>query len=97
MSSDFQLASSDGILDVSQHPAAATVWFQTGFRLCYSTETGVLKVLSDILQAVDRNDMAVLVLLALSAAFDTMVHDILPQRLSVTYGFRDAAHEWLQS
>ena len=39
--------------------------------------TTMLKVLSDILQAVDRDDVAALVLLDLSAAFDTVDHDIL--------------------
>jgi len=37
----------------------------------------VLKVLSDILQAVDQGDVTALVLLDLSAAFDTVDHDIL--------------------
>ena len=43
---------------------------QSGFRPGYSTETAVLRVLADILQAVDREDLAALVLLDLSAAFD---------------------------
>jgi len=37
----------------------------------------VPNVLSDILQAVDRGDVAALVLEDLSAAFDTVDHDIL--------------------
>jgi len=39
--------------------------------------TAVLQVLSDIPQAVDRGNSAALVLLDLSAAFDTVDHEIL--------------------
>jgi hypothetical protein len=59
---------------------------QSGFRRSRSTETAVLQVLSDILQAVDHGDVAALVLLDLSAAFDTVDHEILLQCLQRTYG-----------
>lgn len=45
-------------------------------------------MLSDILQAVDRGDLAALVLLDLSAAFDTVDHSILLQRLQLTFGIQ---------
>ena len=41
----------------------------------------MLKVLADILLAIDRGDLAVLALLDLSAAFDTVDHDTLLRRL----------------
>ena len=47
---------------------------QSGFRPDHSTETVVFRVLSDILAAVDRGDLAALVLLDISAAFDNVNH-----------------------
>jgi len=65
---------------------------QSGFRAGHSTETAILRVLSDIILAVDRGDVAALVVLDLSAACDTVDHDILLQRLRVTFGIGDVAH-----
>lgn len=70
---------------------------QSGFRPRYSTETAVLSVLSDILLAVDRGDFAALVLLDLSAAFDTVDHDILLQRLRTSFGINHTALKWFKS
>jgi len=64
---------------------------QSGFRRGYSTETATIRVLSDLLDAVDRGDTAALVLLNLSAAFDTVDHEILLERLSVTFGVTSSA------
>jgi len=49
---------------------------QSGFTPGHSTETAVLWVLSDILLAVDHGDVAALILLDLSAAFDTVDYEI---------------------
>ena len=70
---------------------------KSGFRPGHSTETAVLRVLSDILLAVDRGDVAALILLDLSAAFDTVDYEILLQRLQTTYGISDVAHRWFRS
>jgi len=48
---------------------------QSAYRRNHSTETAVLRVLSDILLALDRGDFAAVALLDLSAAFDTVDHD----------------------
>ena len=45
----------------------------------------------------DRGDTAALILLYLSAAFDTVDHAILLQRLQTTFGIDDSAHRWFQS
>jgi hypothetical protein len=70
---------------------------QSGFRQGHSTETAILRVLSDILQAVDRGDLAALVLLDLSAAFDTVDHEILLRRLAISYGITGSAHSWFRT
>ena len=70
---------------------------QSGFRSGHFTESAVLCVLSGILLAVDRGDFAALVLLYLSAAFDTVNHDILLQRLESSFGIADVARDWFRS
>ena len=69
---------------------------QSGFRRGHSTETAIIRVLSD-LDAVDRDDTAILVLLDLSAAFDTVDNGILLERLRVTFGVDDTALAWFRS
>ena len=44
-------------------------------------ETAVLKVVGDILHALDTGNIALLTLLDLSAAFDSVDHSVLLQRL----------------
>jgi hypothetical protein len=70
---------------------------QSAYRACHSTETAVLKVLGDILHAVDHGDLACLTLLDLSAAFDTVDHDTLLRRLRETYGLHGNVHNWFTS
>ena len=70
---------------------------QSGFRPGHSTETAALRVFSDILEAVDSGDVAALVLLDLSAAFDTVDHAILCRRLQVSYGLGGPVLDWFRS
>jgi len=56
-----------------------------------------MRVLSDILLAVDRGNSAALVLIDLSAAFKTVDHEILLQRLRDTFVFYDTVHQWFES
>jgi len=70
---------------------------QSAYRAHHSTETAVMRVLSDILDALDRGDFAVLTLLDLSAAFDTVDHTTLLRRLQITYGITDTALVWFAS
>jgi Reverse transcriptase (RNA-dependent DNA polymerase) len=71
---------------------------QSGFRVGHSTESAITKVLSDRLLAVDNGDTAALVLLDLSAAFDTVDTDtILLERLNTSFGICDSALNWFCS
>jgi len=57
----------------------------------------VTKVLGDILLALDDGNISMLTLLDLSAAFDTVDHDILLRRLEVSYGLGGAVLSWFRS
>ena len=70
---------------------------QSGFRSGHSTETVILCVLSDILEAVDNGDVAALVLLDLSGAFDTVDNDILYRCLQLSFGLNGPALAWFRS
>ena len=54
---------------------------QSAYRRHHSTETALLRVMSDLLSAADSQRVTLLGLLDLSAAFDCVDHDILLHRL----------------
>jgi hypothetical protein len=58
---------------------------QSAYRVAYSTKTALLRVLNDILLSVDNGNAVILNLLDQSAAFDTIDHGILLNRLSARF------------
>lgn len=57
----------------------------------------MLKVVSDILLSLDSGNLAVLILLDLSAAFDSVDHATLIQRLRASYGLDGTVIKWFES
>ena len=71
--------------------------FQSAYRKHHSTETALLHVQNDILQAVDPGYKEILVLLDFTAAFNTIDHSILLTRLEQCFGISGKAWKWLAS
>ena len=61
---------------------------QSAYRACHSTGTALAKVHSDFQCAIDNQKAVLLLLLDLSAAFDTVDHDILLKRFAHDRGSR---------
>jgi Reverse transcriptase (RNA-dependent DNA polymerase) len=71
--------------------------FQSAYRQYRSTETALIKVVNDIIRALDVGDVALLTLLDLSSAFDTVDHDILLTRLEISFSIESLPLKWKRS
>ena len=67
---------------------------QSAYRQLHSTETALLKVQNDILINMDNEEVTLLVMLDMSAAFDTIDHNILIDILKNDFGVVDSALQW---
>ena len=70
--------------------------FQSAYRPGHSTESALLKVVNDLLLVMDDEKLSVLVLLDLSAAFDTIDHGILLHRLQHVFGIQGTVLSWFR-
>ena len=61
---------------------------KSAYKKNHSTESALLRVTNDILRAIDDNSSAILLLLDLSSAFDTVDHSIVLNRLEHCFGIR---------
>ena len=70
---------------------------QSAYRKHHSTETAIIRVYNDILHAIDGHQDVILVLLDLSAAFDTIDHQILIDRMHKRFGIDGTVLSWFRS
>ena len=70
---------------------------QSAYRPRHSTETSLLSTLDTIYRAFDIGSSTLLVSVDLSAAFDTIDHVTLINRLRTSFGITGSVLSWLQS
>ena len=70
---------------------------QSVYRANHSTEMALLRVKTDIKQAIDDQEVVCLVLLDLSVAFNMVSHDLLLNCLYHCFGIGETVLQWLRS
>ena len=71
--------------------------FQSAYRKFHSTETALLRIHNELLQSINKQKVSVVILLHLSAVFDTSDDNILLTRLESIFGISGAALSLLSS
>ena len=71
--------------------------FQSAYRKDYSTETALLKMCNDILIGMENQQVMMVAIMDLSAAFDTVDHSIFLDIMSNRFGITGKALEWFKS
>ena len=74
---------------LSRHPSA--------YCKFHLTETALADILANIFQVIDSGNIALLSMLDLSAAFDTVDIDILISRLNISFGLSGSVLDWFKS
>ena len=71
--------------------------YQSAYRQHHSCETSLVKLVNDILWTMEKQLVTVVVILDLSAAFDTVDHDLLLEVLESRFGIVGTARKWYTS
>ena len=71
--------------------------YQTAYHANYSCETALLKIVNDILWAMERQDITALIAIDSSVAFNTVDHNILIEVLHRKFRVAETALEWFAS
>ena len=71
--------------------------FQSAYRTNFSCETALIKLMNDLLWAMEHQKVTAVMAIDLSAAFDTVDHDVLLDVLRVKFGIHSNALNWFES
>ena len=68
---------------------------QSAYRRFHSCESALLRLVNDLLDGMEKQEVTALIAIDLSAAFDTVDHDILIEVLKNQYGVGSKAIAWI--
>ena len=71
--------------------------YQSAYHTNCSCETALLKIVNDIFWAIERQDITAFIAIDLSAAFDTVDHNILIEVLHRKFRVTETSLEWFAS
>ena len=71
--------------------------FQSAYRTKHSTETALLRVREEILKCMDKGEIVCLLLLDLSATFDTIDKTVLLNHVKYRFGYGGKVLDWISS
>ena len=71
--------------------------YQSAYRKNYSCETALVKLMDDILWSMETQEVTAVVAIDLSAALDTVDHNILLNVLEDRFGIKDSSLKWVDS
>ena len=71
--------------------------YQSAYRQGFSCETALIKLTNDILWAMEDQKVTTMMAIDLSAAFDTVDHEILLEVLTRQFGISDMALNWFST
>ena len=71
--------------------------YQLAYRRNYSCEMALIKIINDCLWAIENQMVTALITSDLSAAFDTVDHEILLEVLNKKFGLENTALQWFDS
>ena len=71
--------------------------YQSAYHNGYSCKTAIVKLVNDILWAMENQNITAIMALDLSAAFDTVNHEILLNVLEKNFGLKGTVLNWFNS